>query len=55
VLTAVEAIVIFLHLILLANTAAFFGFLLGLVSHSFWGDSSMEISTRWSCVKKISH
>jgi len=49
-------IVIFLHLILLANTAAFFYSLLGLVSHSFWkGDSGEEISTRWCCVKKINY
>jgi len=49
-------IVIFLHLILLANTAAFFYSLLGLVSHSFWeGDSGEEISTRWFFFKKINH
>jgi len=40
VLTAVtyvsEVIVIFLQLILFANTAAFFYSLLGLVSHCFW-------------------
>jgi len=60
VLTAVtsvsEVIVIFLQLILLANTAAFFSSLLGLVSHSFWeGDSSEQISTRCCCVEKINH
>jgi len=38
-------IVIFLQLILLANTAAFFCSLLGLVSHSFSeGDSGEEIT-----------
>jgi len=51
VLTAVtsvsEVIMICLQLILFANTAAFFSFLLGLVSHSFWGgDSGEEIRTR---------
>ena len=41
-----EVIVVLLQLILFANTAAFFCFLPGLVSHSFWeGDSSKEIST----------
>jgi len=61
VLTAVtsvsEVIVIFLQLILFANTAAFFYSLLGLVSHCFGeGDSVEEISTRWRCVeKKINH
>jgi len=56
VLTAVEVIVIFLHLFLFANTAAFFCSPLGLVSHSFWeGDSGEEISTRWSCVGKINY
>jgi len=51
-----EVIVIFLQLIIFANTAAFFCSLLGLVSHSFWeGDSGEEISTRWRCVKKINH
>jgi len=43
-----EVIVIFLQLILFANTTAFFCSLLGLVSHCFWeGRSSEEISTRW--------
>jgi len=43
--------VIFLQLILFANTAAFFYSLLGLVSHCFWeGDSGEEVSTRWRCV-----
>jgi len=60
VLTAVtpvsEVIVIFLQLILFANTAAFFYSLLGLVSHSFWGgDNGEEIRTRWRCVEKINH
>jgi len=51
-----EAIVIFLQLILFANTAAFFYSLLGLVSHCLWkGDSGEEISTRWRCVEKINH
>jgi len=51
-----EVIVIFLHLILFANTAAFFYSLLGLVSHSFWeGDSDKEISTRWLCLKEVNH
>jgi len=51
-----EVIVIFLKLILFANTAAFFYFLLELVSHTFWeGDSGEEISTRWRCVEKINH
>jgi len=49
VLTAVnsvsEVVVIFLHLILFANTAAFFYSLLGLVSHCFReGGSSEEIA-----------
>jgi len=60
VLTAVtsvsEVIVIFLQLIVFANTTAFFYSLLGLVSHCFWeGDSGEEISTRWRCVEKINH
>jgi len=60
VLTAVtsvsEVIVIFLQLILFANTAAFFYSLLGLVSHSFWGgDSGEEIRTWWRCVEKSNH
>jgi len=56
VLTAVEVTVIFIHLMLFANTAAFFCSLQGLVSHSFWEcHSGMEISTRWSCVEKINH
>jgi len=51
-----EVIVIFLELILFANTAAFFYSLLGLASHCFWeGDCGEEISTRWRCVKKINH
>jgi len=51
-----EVIVIFLQLILFANTAAFFCSLLGLVSHFLWkGDSGEEISTRWPCVEKINH
>jgi len=51
-----EVIVIFLQLILYANTSAFFYSLLGLVSHCFWeGDSGEEISTRWRCVEKINH
>jgi len=42
-----EVIVIFLQLILFANTAAFFCSLLGLVSLCLWeGDSGEEISTR---------
>jgi len=60
VLTAVtsvtEVIVIFLQLILFASTAAFFYYLLALVSHCFWeGDSGEEISTQWRCVEKINH
>jgi len=47
-----EVIVIFLQLILFANTAA----LLGSVSHSFWeSDSCEEIGTPWRCVEKINH
>ena len=56
VLIAVTSVseVIFLQLILFANTAAFFYSLLGLVSHYFWEDEGgEEISTRWSCVEKI--
>ena len=56
VLTTVTSVseVIFLRIILLANTAAFFCSLLGLVSHSFWeDDSGEEISTRWRCFGKI--
>jgi len=60
VLTAVtsvsEVIVIFLQLILFANTAAFFYSLLGLGSHCFRkGDNGEEISTRWRCVEKVNH
>ena len=50
--TAVTCVneVIFLQLILFANTAAFFCPLHGLVSHLFWeGDSGEEISTQWRC------
>jgi len=51
-----EVIVIFLQLILFANTAALFYSLLGLVSHCFWEDDNREeISTRWHCVEKITH
>jgi len=40
----------------IANTAAFFRFLLGLVSHAFCeGGSGEEIITRRSCVEKINH
>jgi len=58
VFTAVTSVseVIFLQLILFANTAAFFRSLLGLVSHSFReGDSGEEISTQWRCFEKINH
>jgi len=60
VLTAVtsvsEVTVTFLQLILFANTDTFVYYLLGLVSHCFREDlSGEEISTRWRCVKKISH
>ena len=60
VLTAVtsvsEVILMFLQLILFANTAAFFYSLLGWVSHCFWeGESGEEISARWRCVEKIDH
>jgi len=48
-----EVIAIFLNLILFARTAAFFYSLLGLVSHYFWeGDSSVEISTRYTLLPK---
>jgi len=51
-----EAIVIFLQLMLFANSAAFFYSLFGLDSHSFWeGDSGEEISTLWHCVEEINH
>jgi len=51
-----EVIVIFLQLILFANTAALFCSLLGLVSHSFSeGDRGEEINTQWHCIKKINH
>ena len=51
-----EVIVIFLQLFLLANIAAFFCSLLGLVSYSFWeGDSGDEMSTRWRCFETINH
>jgi len=51
-----EVMAIFLQLILLANTAAFGYYLLGLVSHSFWeGESGEEISARWRCFEKINH
>jgi len=60
VLTAVtsmsEVTVTFLQLIILANTAAFFCSLLGLVSHCFSeGDSGEENSTRQHCFEKINH
>ena len=51
-----EVILIFLQLILFANTAAFFFSLLGLVSHAFGeGDSGEEIGTRWLVLKEINH
>jgi len=51
-----KMIVIFLQLILIANTAAFFGSLLSFISHSFRkGDSAEEISARWGCFEKINH
>ena len=53
-----EVIVIFLHLILFANTPAFFRSPLGLVSvpHSLWeGDNDDKISTKGHCVEKITH
>jgi len=51
-----EVIVIFLQLILFANTAAFFCYPMGLASHSFSeGDSAEKISTRWHCVENINH
>jgi len=58
VLTAVTSVreVIFFQLILFANTAAFFCFLPGLVSHSFReGDRGEEINTRWLWLKAINH
>jgi len=49
-----EVIVIFLQLILLANTA--FCSLPRLVSRSFWeGDDCGEISTRWRYFEKTNH
>ena len=51
-----EVIVIFLQLILFANTAPIYCSLLGLVSHTFSeGDSGEEISTQWHCVEMINH
>jgi len=51
-----DVIVIFLQLILFANTAAFFCSLLGLVSNSFSeSNSGEEIKMRWHCFKKIYH
>jgi len=51
-----EVNVIFLQLILFANTAGFFYPLLGLVSHCSWdGESGEQISTRWRCIEKINH
>jgi len=51
-----EVIVIFFQLILLANTAAFFCSLLGLVSHSFREcDSGEKISTGWLRLEKINY
>ena len=53
-----EVIVIFLQLILFANTAAFFCSLLGLVSHTFQkatAVSKVAVSTRGHCVEKINH
>jgi len=45
-----------LQLLPLANTAAFFCSLLGLVSNSFLEvDSGSEISTPWHCVEEINH
>jgi len=41
-----EVIVIFLQLILFANTGAFFCSLLGLVSHSLKSDTGEEVSRR---------
>ena len=48
-----EVIVIFLQLILFANTTVFFCPLLALHSHSFW--EGKEISTAWHCVEEINH
>jgi len=51
-----DVIVIFLQLILFANTAALFCSLLRLVSHSFEKATSSEgISTRWVWFEKINH
>jgi len=51
-----EVIVIFLQLILFANTDALFRSLIRLVSHFFKNfDSGEEISTRWRCFEKINH
>jgi len=51
-----EVTVIFLQLMLFANTAAFFYYLFGLDSHYFWeGDSGEEISTIWHWVEEINH
>jgi len=51
-----EVIVIFLQLILFANTAVFFYSLLGFISHSHWeGEGSEEISTLWHCFEEINH
>jgi len=48
VISVSKAIVTYLQLILLANTAVFFCFLLGLFSHCLReGDSGEEIRTRW--------
>jgi len=45
--------VIFLQVILFANTATFFYLLFGLVSRSFQeGDSGKEISKRQCCLKR---
>jgi len=49
-----ELIVIFVQLILFANTVAFCYSLQELISHCFWeGESGEEISTRWCCVENI--
>jgi len=51
-----DLIVIFVQLILFANTAAFLYSLLELVSHCFWeSESGEEISTRWRYVENINH
>jgi len=50
-----EVIVIFLQLILFANTVALFCSARISVTHFSEGDSGEEISTRWRCVKKINH